>query len=66
MQAGRMGGSRNGVSQGTLYGISGGISGRTPIGAFNVSLGYVDNDSWALQFAIGAPVPEGSVLDQIN
>jgi NTE family protein len=66
LQAGRMGGSRDGISQGTLYGISGGISGRTPIGAFNVSLGYVNNDSWALQFAIGAPVPEGSVLDQIN
>jgi len=66
LQAGRMGGSRDGVNQGTLYGISGGISGRTPIGAFNVSLGYVDNDSWALQFAIGAPVPEGSVLDEIN
>ena len=66
LQAGRMGGSRDGISQGTLYGISGGISGRTPVGAFNVSLGYVDNDSWALQFSIGAPVPEGNVLDQIN
>ena len=66
LQAGRMGGSRDSISQGTLYGISGGISGRTPIGAFNISLGYVTNDSWALQFAIGAPVPEGTVLDQIN
>ncbi len=66
IQAGRMGGSRDAINKGTLYGISGGISGRTPVGAFNVSLGYVDNNSWALQFAIGAPVPEGSVLDQIN
>jgi NTE family protein len=66
IQAGRMGGSRSGVSKGTLHGLSGGISGRTPIGAFNVSLGYVDNDSWALQFSIGAPVPEGTVLDKIN
>jgi NTE family protein len=66
IQAGRMGGARDGISQGTLYGISGGISGRTPIGAFNVSLGYVNNDSWALQLSIGAPVPEGSVIDEIN
>jgi len=34
--------------------------------AFILSLGYVNNDSWALQFAIGAPMPEGTVLDQTN
>jgi len=66
LQAGRVGGRRDQVQDGALYGISGNLSGRTPIGSFLLSLGYVDNDSWALQFAIGAPLPEGSVLDQIN
>jgi len=65
-QAGRIGGSRTGDTEGTLYGLSGGVSGRSPLGAFNLSLGYVTNDSWALQFAIGAPIPEGTLLDEIN
>jgi len=66
VQAGRVGERRDGIQDGALYGISGNLSGRTPVGSFMLSLGYVDNDSWALQFAIGAPLPEGSVLDQIN
>ena len=66
LQAGRVGGRRDRITDGTMYGISGNLSGRTPIGSFILSLGYVDNDSWALQFAIGAPLPEGSVLDQTN
>ena len=66
LQAGRVGDRRDGIQDGTLYGISGNVSGRTPVGSFILSLGYVDNDSWALQFAIGAPLPEGSVLDQTN
>jgi len=66
LRAGRVGGRRDGVNDGALYGISGGLGGRTPIGAFNLSLGYVTNDSWALQFAIGAPIAEGTALDQIN
>jgi len=66
LQAGRVGGRRDGIQDGTLYGISGNVSGRTPLGSFILSLGYVDNDSWELQFAIGAPLPEGSVLDQTN
>jgi NTE family protein len=66
LQAGRVGNRRDQIQSGTLYGISGNLSGRTPVGAFILSLGYVDNESWALQFAIGAPLPEGSVLDQTN
>jgi len=66
LQAGRVGDRRDQIQDGTLYGISGNLSGRTPVGAFILSLGYVDNDSWALQFSIGAPLPEGSVLDQTN
>jgi hypothetical protein len=66
LRAGRVGGRRDDVSDGTLYGLSGSLSGRTPVGAFHLSLGYVTNDSWALQLAIGAHIAEGSVLDQIN
>ncbi len=53
------------VDDGTLYGISGQISGRTPIGPFLLSLGFVDNGSVALQFTIGRPVAEGSILDEL-
>ena len=42
LQAGRMGERRDGIQDGTLYGISGNVSGRTPIGSFILSLGYVD------------------------
>jgi NTE family protein len=65
LQAGRMGGSRDPSNPGTLYGIAGSLNGRTPIGPFILSLGYVDNDSWELQFTLGRPLPEGSALDEI-
>ena len=65
LQAGRMGGSRDPLNHGTLYGIAGSLNGRTPIGPFILSLGYVDNDSWELQFTLGRPLPEGSALDEI-
>ena len=60
-----MGGRRFDVHEGTLYGISGSLNGRTPIGPFILSLGYVTNDSWELQFTLGRPLPEGSALDKI-
>jgi NTE family protein len=66
LQAGRMGGRWDGVNGETLYGISGSLNGRTPIGPFVLSLGYVDNGSWELQFTLGRPLPEGSALDEIN
>lgn len=66
LQAGRVGGRRDDVQDGTIYGASGNLSGVTPIGPFQLSLGYASPDSWALQFALGAPLPEGSALDQIN
>ena len=65
LQAGRMGGSRDPLNPGTLYGIAGSLNGRTPLGPFILSLGYVDNDSWELQFTLGRPLPEGSALDEI-
>jgi hypothetical protein len=42
------------------------LSGRTPIGSFLLSLGYVDDGSLRLQFTLGRPVPEGSMLDELN
>ena len=66
LQAGRVGQRRDGVQDGTLYGVSGSVSGRTIVGPFLISLGYVSNDSWALHLALGRPLPEGTVLDEIN
>jgi len=66
LQAGRVGGRRDNIQEGTLFGISGNLSGRTPVGAFILSLGYASNNSLALQFALGAPLREGSGLDQTN
>jgi hypothetical protein len=51
---------------GVLYGIAGSLNGRTPVGPFILSLGYVDNESWELQFTLGRPIPEGSALDAIH
>jgi hypothetical protein len=42
------------------------LSGRTPLGPILLSLGYVDNGSWQLQFTVGRPVAEGSLLDAIQ
>lgn len=66
VQAGRVGERIDGVRDGTLYGISGSVGGNTPIGPFLVSLGYVDNGSLQLQFALGRPITEGSILDEIR
>lgn len=66
LQAGRVGGRRDGITDGALYGVSGSVSGRTIVGPFLISLGYVSNDSWALHLALGRPLPEGTVLDEIN
>ena len=67
LQAGRMAGRTElRPNDGTLYGIAGSLNGRTPLGPFILSLGYVDNDSWELQFTLGRPIPEGSALDAIH
>lgn len=65
LQAGEMNDRYDGVDDGTLYGISGSIRGRTPIGPFTLSLGFVDNGSRLIQFSIGRPVGEGSILDDL-
>lgn len=66
LQTGEMRERFDGVDAGTLYEISRSISGHTPIGPFQLSLGFVDNCSRLLQFTIGRPVPEGSILDEIT
>jgi outer membrane translocation and assembly module TamA len=68
LQAGRMGGRLDSLEadNGSLYGISTALAGRTPIGPLILSLGYVTGDSFEVQLAIGRPVPEGSILDQIR
>jgi NTE family protein len=66
LQAGRVSGSRGLSDEDVLYGIAGSLNGRSPIGPFILSLGYVTNDSWELQFSLGRPVPEGSALDKIQ
>ncbi|QOJ32342.1 MAG: patatin-like phospholipase family protein [Gammaproteobacteria bacterium] len=66
LQAGRMGDRIDNVNDGALYGIAGSLGGRSPAGPFILSLGYVDNGSWQLQLAIGRPIPEGSILDEVR
>jgi NTE family protein len=55
----------DGVPDETLYGLSGAVGGRTPLGPFAFSIGYVDDGSWQLQFSLGRPIAEGSLLDEI-
>lgn len=67
LQAGRVAGRSDLLQNSeTLYGIAGSLNGRTLLGPFILSLGYVDNDSWELQFTLGRPLPEGSILDIIH
>jgi outer membrane protein assembly factor BamA len=65
LNAGRVGSRIDVSDDDVLYGASTSIGGNTPIGPFLLSLGYVNNHSWQLQFAIGRPVDEGSILDKI-
>jgi NTE family protein len=49
-----------------IYGLSGSLAGRTPIGPFQVSLGWVNDGSWQLQFMLGRPLREGTLLDRVE
>ncbi|MBL8201616.1 MAG: patatin-like phospholipase family protein [Chromatiales bacterium] len=66
LQGGRMGNRIDNIADGALYGVSGSVGGRTPVGPFILSLGWVDNGSVQLQLAIGRPISEGSILDEIR
>jgi NTE family protein len=54
------------VAAETLYGLSGSLGGRTPIGPFIFSLGWVSDHSWQVQFTLGRPVAEGTMLDEVQ
>jgi outer membrane protein assembly factor BamA len=54
------------IDDGTLYGLSGSVSGGTPIGPFTLSLGFVSNGSALIQFTLGRPIAEGSILDELQ
>ena len=66
LQGGRVGDRIDNVSDGALYGVSGSIGGRSPVGPFLLSLGWVDNGSVQLQIAVGRPIAEGSILDELR
>jgi outer membrane protein assembly factor BamA len=66
LQAGRMGDPIDASEDGAIYGIAGSLGASTPLGPIILSLGYVDNGSWALQLAIGRPISEGSILDEVR
>ncbi|MCE7904023.1 MAG: hypothetical protein DYH20_15695 [Gammaproteobacteria bacterium PRO9] len=54
------------VDDDVLRGIAATLSGRSPVGPILISLGYVNSGSWQLQFAVGRPIVEGSLLDTIQ
>jgi NTE family protein len=63
LQAGRMGERLDAISEGTVYGASVNLSARTPLGPVLFSLGGADNGNWELQFGLGRPIEEGTILD---
>ena len=65
LTTGHVGGRVDNVDEDLITGLALTLSGRTPIGPFLLSLGGADNNSWALQLAIGRPIREGSILDEI-
>jgi hypothetical protein len=60
-----MRGRVDGLPADTLYGLAGSIAGRTAVGPFVLSLGWVNDGSWQVQFSIGRPVSEGTLLDDL-
>jgi NTE family protein len=65
-QVGEMRKRFDGLEPEVLYGLSGSIGGRTPVGPFLFSLGYVDGGDWQMQFTLGRPVAEGSLFDEVQ
>jgi NTE family protein len=51
------------VADGDLYGISGYLGGRTPIGTLTIGVGKATG-AWAGWVTLGTPVGSGSILDQ--
>jgi NTE family protein len=51
------------VPDGELYGVSGYIGGRTPLGTLTIGVGKATGD-WATWITLGTPVGSGSILDR--
>jgi len=66
VQAGEMRKRFDGREPEVLYGLAGSIGGRTPVGPFLFSLGFVEGGEWQLQFTVGRPVAEGSLFDEVQ
>lgn len=66
LTAGEVNGRIDNEDDELLLGIALSLNGRTPIGPFILSLGAVNNDSWALQMSVGRPMREGSIVDEIR
>jgi NTE family protein len=66
VQAAEMRKRFDGLEPEILYGLSGTVGGRTPLGPFLFSLGYVDGGEWRVQFTLGRPVAEGSLFDEVQ
>jgi NTE family protein len=56
----------DGVDDGTLYGVSVVIGARTAFGPLLLAFGAADNGRTQLQFALGRPIPEGTLLDRLH
>jgi NTE family protein len=63
LQAAEVRGRIDDVPAEVIYGVSGSIGARTPIGPLILSLGWVNDGRWQLQFTLGRAVAEGSLLD---
>jgi NTE family protein len=65
-QVGEMRKRFDGLEPEVLYGLSGSVSGRTPVGPFLFSVGYVEGGDWQVQFTLGRPIAEGSLFDEVQ
>ena len=54
------------VRDGTVFGLSVTLGARTLAGPLLFTLGVADNNAVKLQFALGRPIAEGSMLDQLH
>jgi NTE family protein len=66
LEAARMTDRVDGVSEGVILGASLNIGARTPVGPLLVSVGFADNSNVTVHFALGRPIPEGSLLDRLH
>lgn len=66
LTAGRMGERVDEVRDGAIYGAALSFGGRTPLGPFLISAGGTDDASFELQFSLGMPITEGSIVDDVR